>query len=714
MNFNTKRILGIAIILCFVSVGVVGAVSATDDLSTDNPGTSETPSPDATQTAEKAEIEEITVTITDPVRDETRDEKATVSGEGVSTNKPNIVWDPTPVNNKFQENKIYTATITILADDTHKFTKTSTVKANGKTVSNFKIFNDGAEIEVSTTFGKTDKAPETYEPLINSFTTDDAKTGEAPLTVDFKFETVYATDFRLLQGTDQIGNSTKSSPITHTFENAGTYNIVLAATNGTKSTTSRDTITIVVTGPTNTTKINALNLTVTQPASGAKPAQTATTSNNVVFKSIQWSTKASNFLNGTLSSTDRFAADTDYYAKVTVENASRYNFGIDKPTVTVNGETVASSLIDLSGQTLTITIHSFDTTSETISSVTITVPHPVLGKLPATKADVKTAASSTYAVDNINWYRGSNTTSSTKMNTSKDKFAANTVYTAEIKLSPVSSKYAFNSSLDKSSVKVNSNSATSISQNTGNTVLTVVYTFPSTAAFTTGPTITTFSVNQTDPKLNMLTGKASVAFTYAISGFPTISTIDYGDDQRINLSTKTSGTVSHEYSSMGSFAATLTSTDDNGTSTKTLTIPVSQDVLSADFTVSPASGPAPLTVIIKDTSSGTVTSRTWDFNDGTASVTDTTATHTYENTGTYYIVLSVSNGKTTSKKTRAVTITAADAPVKEVPRVNYEPMIAIGDLSIPSPVDVIAEFIRLLKSMLDFDNYVPLSNKTVA
>ncbi|MDD2472567.1 MAG: DUF6345 domain-containing protein [Methanoculleus sp.] len=62
----------------------------------------------------------------------------------------------------------------------------------------------------------------------------------------------------------------------------------------------------------------------------------------------------------------------------------------------------------------------------------------------------------------------------------------------------------------------------------------------------------------------------------------------------------------------------------------------------ADFTASPTSGAAPLTVQFTDMSTGSPTSWAWDFGD-TGTSTDQHPTHIYSSAGTYTVTLNVSN-----------------------------------------------------------------------
>lgn len=73
---------------------------------------------------------------------------------------------------------------------------------------------------------------------------------------------------------------------------------------------------------------------------------------------------------------------------------------------------------------------------------------------------------------------------------------------------------------------------------------------------------------------------------------------------------------------------------------------------TADFTFSPASGPAPLAVSFTDTTTnGTHNTWIWDFGDGSAS-TNQNPTHTFTSEGTYKVKLTVSNAPETLSSTR--------------------------------------------------------------
>jgi PKD repeat protein len=81
---------------------------------------------------------------------------------------------------------------------------------------------------------------------------------------------------------------------------------------------------------------------------------------------------------------------------------------------------------------------------------------------------------------------------------------------------------------------------------------------------------------------------------------------------------------------------------------------------TAAFTAAPTSGVAPLSVQFTDTSTGTVSSRAWDFqNDGVVDSTAASPTFTYTTPNTYTAKLTVSNSAGSSSTTRTITVSPA-------------------------------------------------------
>lgn len=87
--------------------------------------------------------------------------------------------------------------------------------------------------------------------------------------------------------------------------------------------------------------------------------------------------------------------------------------------------------------------------------------------------------------------------------------------------------------------------------------------------------------------------------------------------------------------------------------------------VTADFTASPTSGVAPLSVTFTDASSGSPTSYAWDFDgDGaTDSTSPTGNAFTYTQPGLYAATLTVSDGLSTDSRVRNIAVGAPPGPV---------------------------------------------------
>ena len=91
------------------------------------------------------------------------------------------------------------------------------------------------------------------------------------------------------------------------------------------------------------------------------------------------------------------------------------------------------------------------------------------------------------------------------------------------------------------------------------------------------------------------------------------------------------------------------------------TIPSPPTAPTAGFNANPTSGTAPLTVTFTDTSSGNITSWSWNFGDGTTG-TAKNAAKTYTNPGSYTVGLTVTGPAGSSTASRTISVATA-APV---------------------------------------------------
>ena len=134
-------------------------------------------------------------------------------------------------------------------------------------------------------------------------------------------------------------------------------------------------------------------------------------------------------------------------------------------------------------------------------------------------------------------------------------------------------------------------------------------------------------------------------------------------------------TISHTFSSIGSYNVLLTVTDNDGatdTTTKTITVtaPITTNQSpTASFTATPTSGTAPLAVSFNASSSsdsdGSITSYAWDFKDGNTG-TGQTINHTFSSAGSYNVLLTVTDDEGASDSTTK-TINVTDPIIGPVP-----------------------------------------------
>lgn len=125
--------------------------------------------------------------------------------------------------------------------------------------------------------------------------------------------------------------------------------------------------------------------------------------------------------------------------------------------------------------------------------------------------------------------------------------------------------------------------------------------------------------------------------------------------------TDTAQTVIKTFNTPGSYTATLKVTGPGGSATATQNITATAAAVApvANFSASPTSGTAPLTVQFTDTSTGTVTAWSWDFGDGTTPSTQQNPSHTYATTGTYTVKLTTTNSAGSNAKTQNGYITVS-------------------------------------------------------
>jgi tripartite motif-containing protein 71 len=147
----------------------------------------------------------------------------------------------------------------------------------------------------------------------------------------------------------------------------------------------------------------------------------------------------------------------------------------------------------------------------------------------------------------------------------------------------------------------------------------------------------------------------SVQFIDKSTGSPTKWNWDFGDG-----AISTSKNPTHKYSVAGIYTVILTATNAAGNNTvkksSYITVKSLPKKPVANFSASPTTGKAPLTVKFTDKSRGSPTSWSWNFGDGSTSKAKNT-THKYIKKGKYTVSLTVKNAAGNNAKTMSRYIT---------------------------------------------------------
>ncbi len=166
----------------------------------------------------------------------------------------------------------------------------------------------------------------------------------------------------------------------------------------------------------------------------------------------------------------------------------------------------------------------------------------------------------------------------------------------------------------------------------------------------------------------------SVKFTDQSTNSPTSWSWTFGDG-----GTSAEQNPSHQYNSTGTFTVTLTATNSAGSDveekTGYITVSGSQPgSLLADFTATPLEGFPPLLVRFTDLSSGTITSRAWDFqDDGTIDSWEENPVALYKKPGVYSVRLDVTGPDGTESEIKEAYITVKEGtPLPAIARFTQD------------------------------------------
>jgi PKD repeat protein len=175
---------------------------------------------------------------------------------------------------------------------------------------------------------------------------------------------------------------------------------------------------------------------------------------------------------------------------------------------------------------------------------------------------------------------------------------------------------------------------------------------------------------------SVVTNNLDAIFTDGSSGDPTAWSWDFGDGKRSSEKSPT-----HRYPDEGTYTATLTVTNENGSDTASRFVTISLgDPPKAAFT-SQSDG---LKVIFQDASTGDPSLWHWDFGDSGNSILRN-PTHTYAAPGTYTVTLTAANAAGQSTVRQFVTVSLGTPPQAAFSAQTSGLLVQFSDQSTGSP-----------------------------
>jgi PKD repeat protein len=205
----------------------------------------------------------------------------------------------------------------------------------------------------------------------------------------------------------------------------------------------------------------------------------------------------------------------------------------------------------------------------------------------------------------------------------------------------------------------------SISSDTTTTEVTIDDTISGLSAVNDGPTV----LGETTTLIASITGGSGITYEW-----------DFGDGS----STGSGKTVTHEYSTVGSYTAIVTATNSVGSSTANTTVIVDQTIsgLSAEN-----DGPTTLgetTTLTATITAGSNASYEWDFGDGSPKESGAVVTHDYDAVGGYTAIVTATNS--VSSQTTTTVVTVQDIPIEGLIAGNDSPTIVGGTTTLSGSV----------------------------
>jgi PKD repeat protein len=516
--------------------------------------------------------------------------------------------------------------------------------AGNYTVSLFAANANGSDIQTRNEYIKVNPVVVHLTPPVADFS-GKPSTGDAPLTISFKdLSTNTPTSWTWSFGDNSTENATQQNPV-HTYTNPGNFTVSLNATNADGSDTQTRTEYI---------KVNAVPLSqpvATPPVAdfSGKPT-TGDAPLTISFKDLSTNTPIS----WTWSFGDNSTENTTEQNPVhTYINPGNYTVSLNATNADGSDTQTRNEYIKVNPVLVHLTPPVADFSGK-----------PTTGDAPLTVAfkDLSTNTPKSWT-----WSFGDNSTENTT--------EQNPVHTY--------------TNLGNYTVSLNATNADGSDTQT-RTEYIKVNAVPLSQPVATPP-VADFSGKPTSGDSPL-----TVAFKDLSTNTPTSWTWSFGDNSTENT---TEQNPVHTYTEAGNFSISLNATNADGSNTKIRTgyinvsavslAPLIPESLVPNFTATPTSGPAPLTVQFNDTSTGLHDQWEWKFGDDNSSL-EQNPLYTYNEPGSYSVILNVSQTggdsiSTTQKDYITVVTPLIPVPLNTTPPV---PNFTATPTSGPAPLTV--------------------------
>jgi len=461
--------------------------------------------------------------------------------------------------------------------------------------------------------------------------TQDRASGVAPLTVQFSDQSSGSVTSYNWNFSD--GSSSSERNPSHTFTTPGTYNVFLTVSGPGGSSSVTRQIVVSSTNPPTATLTSTFTSTPTFTVTSTPTNTTTVFPPTATFTSTATATNTNTAtVTSTPTNTTTVIPPTETFTPTATATNTNTATATDTPTNTTTAVPPTDTFTPTATDTPTDTTTPIPPTDTPTNTST---PIPPTDTPTATASDTATAAPT-----------ATNTLEPLQVTINAQLADTNVAFSAQANAQINAYLWDFGDGSQQSSEPT----PTHTYQQGGNYTVTLQVTDVNGRSLTVTQPVSIVQVNFT-----FVVNGLGVDYTDTSTGQVTSQTWNFGDN-----TTGTGSPAHHDYAAPGTYQVTLTVTDNANQQhiSQPQTVTVIQPV-QANFTFT-ANG---LGVDFTDTSTGQVTSQTWNFGDNTTG-TGSPAHHDYAAPGTYQVTLTVTDSANQQhvSQPQAVTVTQPIQP----------------------------------------------------